>query len=112
MSHKLATLNGIKGGNWLTILSDPFVERLGGRDAIREALGEPFAVESFTGGVMIVAGNAPEVGDRNRNIDAPLYRKLARILRPIRIDQHPPVYAMGPLSVEGEFDAWLARFDR
>ena len=111
MSHKLATQNGIKGGNWLTILSTGFVERLGGRDSLREQLGEPFAVEDYDGGVIIVAGPVPEVGDRNRNVDTPLYRKLARVLRSIHIQHHPPPYAEGRFAEDGEFAAWLARFD-
>jgi TseV toxin immunity protein TsiV len=111
MSHKLAAQNGIKGGNWLTILSTGFVEKLGGRDTLREQLGEPFIVEYYDGGVIIMAGAVPEVGDRNRNIDIPNYKRLAKVLRPIRIQNHPPPYAAGRFAEDGEYEAWLARFD-
>ena len=113
MSHKLTTQRqgGIKGGNWLTILSTYFVEKLGGRDTVHRQLSEPFVVKDYDGGVMIVAGPVPEVGDRNRNIDTPLYRKLAGILKPIRIQDHPRPYAKGRFAEDGEFAAWIARFD-
>ena len=111
MSHGLATVNGIKGGNWLTVLSTHFVKRLGGHDGLREQLGEPFVVKEYDGGLIIIAGTVPEVGDRNRDIDTPLYRKLAKVLKPIRLQHHPPPYAAGRLAEEGEYAAWLARFD-
>ncbi|MEP6934412.1 MAG: hypothetical protein ABI988_10785, partial [Nitrospirota bacterium] len=50
-------------------------------------------------------------GDRNRNIDTLLYRKLARILKPIRSQHHPPPYAEGRFAEDGEYEAWLGRFD-
>jgi hypothetical protein len=110
MSHKLATVDGIKGGNWLTILSTGFVEKLGGGEILREKLGEPFAVVDYDGGVMVVAGPIPEVGDRNWNADTPLYKRLARVLDPIRIKDHAPPYAEGRFAEEGEYEKWLARF--
>ena len=112
MSHKRATQNGIKGGNWLTVLSTVFVGELGGADELRQKLGEPFVVNEYSGGVMIVAGQVPEVGDRNRNVDTPLYKRLARVLEPIRIREHPKPYVEGRFARDGEFAAWLARFDQ
>ena len=111
MSHKLATQSGIKGGNWLTVLSECFDDELGGEEALRGKLGEPFHVEGFDGGVLIRAGSVPEVGDSNQNLDAPLYRHLASVLRPIRVREHPSLYPKGRFAEEGEFAAWLARFD-
>ncbi len=111
MGHMLETQEGIKGGNWLTIISNHFVDKLGGQDNLREALGEPFVVQDYDGGVMITAGHIPEVGDWNRNIDTPLYRKLAGVLKPIRIQKHARPYAKGRFAEDGEYEAWLARFD-
>ena len=112
MSHKFATQDGIKGGNWLTILSSGFVERLSGRSSLSEKLGNPFVVRDYNGGVVVVAGPEPEVGDRNRNIDTPLYRRLAGVLKPIRIQHHPRPYAEGRFAEASEYEAWLARFDK
>jgi len=111
MSHKFAIQEGIKGGNWLTILSNHFVEKLDGSDNIIKKLEEPFVLESYNDGILVIAGTAPEVGDRNRNIDTPQYRKLAKVLRPIRIRYHPCVYPKGRFSEEGVFAEWMARFD-
>lgn len=111
MSHKAVVHQKIKGGNWLTVLSTPFVEALGGEAALREELPEPLRLRKYGGGVILVAGSAPEVGDRNRDQDTPAYRTLARVLRPIRIVDHPRVYPEGRFSEEGAFAEWLARFD-
>ncbi len=111
MSHKLATQEGIKGGNWLTVLSTVFIERLGGVDHIQTHLGDPFVVEDYGEGLLIIAGPVPEVGDRNRNLDTPLYRKLAAMLEPIRIKDHPAPYSKGRFAEDGVFASWLARFD-
>ncbi|TPM48428.1 DUF3396 domain-containing protein [Mesorhizobium sp. B2-2-3] len=111
IAHEFATRNGIKGGNWLTVLATEFVEKLGGIGEVREHLGEPFVVLPYSKGAIVIAGSTPEVGDRNRNQDTPLYRRLANILRPIRISHHARLYTRGLFAEEGPFEAWLARFD-
>lgn len=111
MSHKRVTQSGIKGGNWITILSTPFIDRLGGLPALGAALPESFVTHEYGDGVVIVAGPAPEVGDRHRNIDTPAYRELARVLKPIRITEHPAIYPKGRFSEQEGFAEWLARFD-
>lgn len=111
MSHKLVTQESIKGGNWLTVLSNHFMERLGGHYKLRRLLEEPFVMEEYDGGAIIIAGSVPEIGDRNRNLDTPRYRKLASVLRSIRVIDHPKPYPKGRFAEEGEFAAWIARFD-
>jgi hypothetical protein len=109
--HALWTKTAIKGGNWITVLADTFMARVGGIDTLRQALGEPFELYEYPGGVMIVAGTTPEIGDRNRNLDTPLYRRLARVLKPIRVTFHPAVHGLDGGFDRQEFEAWLARFD-
>mgnify|MGYP003493677583 CR=1 FL=1 len=87
------------------------MEKLGGADALGKALGEPFGVHRFDAGIIIVAGPKPEIGDRNRNIHTPNYKKLAEVLKPIRIHDHPKPYSKGRFAEDGEFESWLARFD-
>ena len=112
MNHTLSTQSGIKGGNWITVLANPWVEKLGGVEKIRQALGtEQFRVDEYPGGVMILAGGIPEIGDRNRRIDTPTYRKLAHLLKPIRTTHHPGVHTTPGTFLWHEFEAWLARFD-
>ncbi len=108
MSHKLETVDSIKGGNWITILSDKYVKRLDDRIG---ALESPFSVLPYRGGVVIQAGNAPQVGDRNRQIDLPLYEQLSAVLRPIRTKRHRAVFPRGLYADPSNFEAWLDRFD-
>ncbi len=109
--HALWTEEAIKGGNWITVLADAFVDRLGGKNMLLETLGKGFKVRDFHGGVMIIAGDAPEIGDRNRNKDTPRYRELARVLKPVRVTMHPAVHQTAGGFDREEFEAWLARFD-
>jgi len=110
--HALWTQDGIKGGSWLTILSDRFVERLGGATRIQQALGTPFALTSYSGGVVIRAGEEPEIGDRNRNVATPLSVVLATVLKPIRVKSHPDVSISPEGFDQDRFERWLARFDQ
>jgi hypothetical protein len=110
-STSMSTQTGIKEGNWITILGDEYLEKLGGLASLRGSLGAEFSIDEYPGGAVIVAGPAPEVGDRNRNIDTPRLRALARVLKPIRVEHHWPVQARGKFSDADNFNAWLARFD-
>jgi hypothetical protein len=98
----------IKGGNWVTVLSDHWVDKLGGVEKMRQQLDGPeFRIDEYPGGATILAGSIPELGDRERQIDTPNYRKVAHLLKPIRATYHP-----GPGGFRGhEFEAWLVRFD-
>lgn len=113
MGHAYATGEGasIKGGNWITVLSTEFLEKLGGLSRLREELGAPYELLEYPGGAVIVAGPVPEVGDWNRGVDTPHLRKLARVLKPIRVRNHPPIHVKGKFSTEDGFEEWLSRFD-
>jgi hypothetical protein len=108
IGHTIFTTQGIKGGNWMTILSDHWVGKLGGVEKMRQQLDGPqFRIDEYPGGAMILAGSIPELGDRELQIDTPNYRTLAHLLKPIRTTHHP-----GSGAFRGDvFEAWLARFD-
>jgi len=103
----------IKGVNWLTVLGDKFVPRVGGVPALREKLSEAIEIHTIPGrGVLLRAGKQPRTGDVNRGDRLPLYGEVARALVPIRMVQHP---ALGPIEL-GSFGpqgtaAWLKRFE-
>jgi hypothetical protein len=107
LHHSIWCKERIKGGNWLTVLSSELLDKAGGVEQLADTLGEPFVFTGYSGGTLIRAGSAPEVGDRNRQIDTPHYARLARALKPIRIQIHGPVHGIS----REEFEAWLARFD-
>ena len=111
LSHSLVGAERIKGGNWITILSEPFVEKLGGLPALTAQLGDPFRISPYAGGVTVAAGPAPEIGDWNQNVDTPTLRRLARVLAPIRVREHPAIHAYGKFSTSEGFEEWLTRFD-
>jgi hypothetical protein len=111
--HLLRVEGGIKGVNWLTVLGPRFVERMGGTAALRAALPEPFVFHPFDGGLLLQAGPVPQTGDRNQKLWPAFYPELARLLRPIRIKEHPCF----DYGVPGRFTAettmeWLTRFDQ
>jgi len=107
--------DGIKGGNWLTVLSDRYVTELGGADKVEadlKALDSRFLVHRYDGGILIQAGPRPQLGDVERDLWPALYVKLNKYLKPIRITRHRPFQHAGPDRFDMErSEAWLRRFD-
>ena len=105
---------GIKGANWLTFLHPIFVERMGGRTSLTTALNYPgIRILDLPRGVMIQAGDAPEIGDTNRRLDCPSYRAVGRVLSRIRDRNYPPVIGdeSGTYVSADRTEEWLSRFD-
>jgi hypothetical protein len=112
IGHSIFTKEGIKGGNWLTVLSDHWIGKLGGAQKMRQQLdGQQFRIDEYLGGAMILAGSIPELGDRDWQIDTPNYRQLAHLLKPIRTTHHAAIHNTPGCLRWHEFEAWLARFD-
>jgi hypothetical protein len=102
--------NVIKGVNWLTVVGDSFVERLGGREALTRDLGDGIVVHPYESGVVIQAGSLPGFGDVNKGTRLTEYERVAAVLKPVRATK------MEPLAWNHGFDEdrtaeWLARFD-
>jgi hypothetical protein len=107
--------------NWLNFVSDPLLDKLGGREAIKAAaLNEPQLITQDVGNcLMISAGPGPGLGDTERGMSLPGYGVAARLLRPIRVGEiknpcvAPPPYGSGD---EKQWmlasDAYLSRFDQ
>lgn len=109
VNHSNWCIQGIKGGNWLTVLSSRWSNQLGTVDQIRGQLGDPFTVKEIDDGIIIQTGSLPEVGDSNRQITTPSLIKLAKLLRPVRIRMHPGIHGGGGFDRE-KFEAWINRF--
>lgn len=111
VSHLRHLGTGIKGVNWLTVLSDSWLEASGGKASLRTQLDESFVFHDFSGGTIIQAGPHPQLGDINRRDIPEHYRVLSRLLKPIRA-AYPDVLQA---DAEGFDDArtqqWLSRFD-
>lgn len=73
--------------SWLTLLGAETISFLGGRDALeRELTAEPRVMLYPAGdGLLVRAGEAPEVGDLARSDVPGVPRSIARVLRPARL---------------------------
>jgi len=123
MVHSRHSQESVKGPDWLVILTDKWVKKLGGEATIQAALSEPFSLHPYDGGLLIRAGQAPQLGDATLELYPEHYRALAALLKPIQVKSdvwgvhmetsHEEV--MGQTVVK--FDRkrylnWLNRFDR
>jgi Protein of unknown function (DUF3396) len=102
-----AVLPQVKRAAWLTFLGEVPVRFLGGVDKIRaEFADEPrIVLHPVAHGLGIQAGPGPELGDLSRHELIPLQRRVARVLRPVRLKSVP-------LAFEAEFVRhWFNMFD-
>jgi len=72
-----------RGARWLTLLSMELVNELGGRDALHDKLADGVDVMSGRRGVLLRAGQTPEIGDVNRNEMTPLLSSVAHAIEPV-----------------------------
>lgn len=106
---RLCCKENIKGVNWLTLISSPFVEQLGGKAALRAQLGEAITLHELPTGLMIQAGPAPGLGDVNAGEQLPFYREVHRTLTPVRNLSHWP---LGNRAFwQEETRRWMNRFN-
>jgi hypothetical protein len=94
--------------NWLTLLGPELLTKLGGIAKVRKAFSdEAISVMPIGHGGLIRAGEFPQIGDRNRGDDLPLYRKVGSYLKDYRGDQE---IELDGLTLSAS-EKWLARFD-
>lgn len=108
-----ADATSIKSINWLTVLGDDALMRLGGTDAVARQLGVTCPVHSWANGAIVQAGNIPRLGDRDRGIVLSDYRRVAQLVKPIRFSAYKRgLFALGHGEDEREQTRqWLERFD-
>ncbi|WP_105667842.1 type VI immunity family protein [Cronobacter dublinensis] len=107
---------GIRSVNWHTFFNNEWLNKLGGLQYLRSALRHPaIDVTPYSDGVIIRAGDWPELGWVKDNPYPELYVKVNKILKPIRATE---IDSLGYGSIAGEirFDddstaRWLSRFD-
>lgn len=105
--------NKIKGVNWLTILSEQLIEELGGISYCKKQVEPLCHIEPYNGGVIIIAGPCPQIGDNHKNIELEPYKKVAKLTRPVRMENYEYNFLElnPPLDSFQEFENWLRRFD-
>jgi hypothetical protein len=111
----MAIPTGLKRVNWLTLVGEPLLETLDDREAVAAELeGEDeVAVERLEGGILVVAGKSPRVGDVNRQEDLRPYHAVGSALADLRSKEHPPFIldVRTRMADEEVTEEWLAYFD-
>lgn len=120
---------GIRGGNWLTAIGEPWLGKLGGIEELQRHLGAPFIITPYPNGATIKAGEGYGALDellralspqqltpaqKEQVVLPPHYRRLAQVLKPARIQAFPAIQSCqygGPCFDEAATLAWLNRFD-
>ena len=102
--------DGIKCVNWLTLVNNAWLSRIGGADAIQRQVGPAIVLHDIKGGVLIQAGPHPRIGDVNAGDNLDDYRAVGRLLKPIRSRNHGALGGQRSFNME-ESQKWLARFD-
>lgn len=97
---------GIKTVQWLTFLGTPVIDQLGGETAVKARLATVAKVHITTTGILVQAGEAPTIGDSNRQDDITALKAVGQALASIRVPGHGTIF--GTRDQTGE---WLARFD-
>jgi hypothetical protein len=114
--HQLAAAADIGdrpiGVYWVNIFGPKLSAVLGGQDVLRSSLPDEARVYPCgRGGNCVVLGEAPDVGDANRQNNLPLYRHLAALLRPhLRVPKiiyFKDEYGMADMEAQ---EAWHKRF--
>jgi hypothetical protein len=107
-----------RSSNWLTILSDDNIVRLGGERAIRAQLTEGMSFIPYQGGGIIRACEKPALGNEASGGIPEGYRTAARIIKPIRFEGYQRGIIKTPkeLNYSKEQDLkvtldWIRRFD-
>lgn len=85
--HPLPSLDGTSAApavsvNWLTILDEEQVARIGGPEQLA-ALGKDYPIYDYPGGHMIQAGPRPELGDSDKGDIPRFYGNVQELLRPL-----------------------------
>jgi hypothetical protein len=111
--HGLYIEDDIKGVNWLTVLGDALVARVGGAEKLGPALLPPAQLLPYDGGLIVQSGPLPKMGDRNANRKPIDYVAVNRVLKALRA---PDTSSFHHANGGQRFDraaslAWLARFD-
>lgn len=105
---------GLTGVNWLTFVGAQHLSRLGGIDAVeaRAAMTHHVTTYRLDGTLVLRAGQAPRLGDRNKpSRDLDPYREAYRIVKSaVLLD---PFHAISRRDFDGDATVeWLRRFER
>ncbi len=75
----------VRGARWISFLGAELLAILGGTEVLKQRLHKHITIETIGSGLMIRAGESPEIGDINQQIDTPLLKDVAKLLEPITL---------------------------
>ncbi|HGH5990704.1 DUF3396 domain-containing protein [Morganella morganii] len=112
--HKTNYRNSVRSVQWLTLLADRYIERLGGEAHVRKVLSAnpEITLTRYPGGLIIQAGDYP---DLTPGTPPESYYRINELIRPIRYvrQEGHSLHFLG----EGHFTGkttqqWYERYDR
>jgi hypothetical protein len=124
--------DGIRTVNWLTAIDERRLARVGAAQTVLNVAGPEVSAMPYSKGTIFVAGQAPEIGDKETGKLPQAYAQLGRAAAPLRSQipetwftpppgfEAPPGYTskLGGADAEPEqlpaiyyLNAYLARFD-
>lgn len=85
VSHARQCLDGIKGVNWLTVLHDDLIDKLGGASTLADrARAFDLSWSTYDGGGILQAGPTPQLGDLDQDMVPESYATADKLLKPVR----------------------------
>lgn len=106
--------HSIKGVNWLTIVGNELLNKLGGPDKVQQQLHIPgVQVHPYSSGLIVQAGDYPSLGAEDEGLP-PLYVAVNRVFKPIRIADPDQLHYHMPDRESFDKEAtlrWYGRFD-
>jgi Protein of unknown function (DUF3396). len=109
LSQSITVLEGLLSVNWLNLIDNNYMDKLGGIENICQKLESTNAkIHPYQGGVIISTGDYPELCEQGQlTVPPKSYQPVAQLLKPIRTK-----YKRGFWGCPSEnIINWLARFD-
>lgn len=109
--------DGPKCADWMIFLSEKFVNALGGQNRIQAAM-PPRTVIEYPGGLLLQAGEYPQLGEARPGWTLPEYQHLAAVIEPVRAKNlHPYMYepqekkfGVEAVCSRAMMESWCTRF--
>jgi hypothetical protein len=100
---------GLTTVNWITLIGNGYVDRLGGRERLVKQLPAECVVRGLNHGLAIRAGDRPLLGDKNKGTDElELWRRVYRTVRSAQFVD--PMYEFDRDEFNGQqTSTWLQR---
>jgi hypothetical protein len=104
--------DSVKGVNWLTILCEDFIEKVGGKKKLKSLSTDGVEIIDVHGGAILMAGDEPQLGDAFKGSTLPSYRAVHRALKKL-IEPAIERFAAFALAKDSRAntEAWLRRFN-